>query len=329
MEWELGTPSPIPRKEKHWLLDSDSDDGQLQSTKAPRQPSHTKSKLSPDAISLSSHSALSPIKSARLAQQTDPFMNRILKDTQPPCSVAVQNVPELIDISTTVEDINVDTSQPIRRMGARGPAYGTTTPGTPHSSPDPLGMDSLLDLSQPLSGNQKKRALLRGRRQTPSPSPSLHFQLNDPDLSPGTTSRRRKTKNPERFRRRERPPLWDHQNGMVEMEAVHSGDDISEGCSGSDGQREDEYDREFIADDSHVTQVNSSYDQSAIYRQGLLTQAPRHLSRAFGPSDRSVGGRWAASDSSPSAAMNLSEDQYSIGSFVAADDEPVSYFSDE
>jgi len=123
------------------------------------------------------------------------------------------------------------------------------------------------------------------------------------------------------------------------LEASHSGDEISEGHSGSDGQHEDEYDRKFIADESHLTQMDSSYDQSAIYRQGLFTQAPRAelafrgrpvRKGAFGPSDRRLNERYSGFrvDSSPSASMNRSDDRYSIGSFVVDDEEPVSNLSD-
>ena len=55
------------------------------------------------------------------------------------------------------------------------------------------------------------------------------------------------------------------------MEADLSGEDVRGGSSDSEGV-EDEYDKEFIKD-SDLSQVDTSYDQSAVYRRGLQTQA--------------------------------------------------------
>ncbi len=333
MEWEDGPPSPI-HPGKHWLLDSDSDDEQ-QLVPVELSPPHSSGTSNYFGTgSLSTHSTLPPTVSSP-TQGLGSFMNRIVADMRPPPSATIRKRPQLIDIST-VDDIDSDASQPVRQMGARPSARGSIQPST---SPERLDHGSSLDLSY--HQVHQKRALVRGRKRSSSPIPSQH---QDPTLesgdSPARTSRRRKTETCRSSRKKAQQPLWDHRNDLIEMEASHSGDEISEGHSGSDGQHEDEYDRKFIADESHLTQMDSSYDQSAIYRQGLFTQAPRAelafrgrpvRKGAFGPSDRRLNERWNSGfrvDSSPSASMNRSDDRYSIGSFVVDDEEPVSNLSD-
>ncbi|KAJ7462618.1 hypothetical protein B0H11DRAFT_2053592 [Mycena galericulata] len=58
---------------------------------------------------------------------------------------------------------------------------------------------------------------------------------------------------------------------VYDTEAIHSGDEVSEGSSGSDV--ESESDRQFL-EALPETQMLPSYDQSFAYRQSLLTQAP-------------------------------------------------------
>ena len=342
MEWEDGPPSPI-RTEKHWLLDSD-DEQRVLPIELSSRPSPGESK----SLGTGSHSTHSPLSPIVLSTKTSTrvlgsLMNRIVTDMQSPPSAVIRKRSRLIDLSTTVDDMDTDESQSVRQMGAR---TSTRKNRQPSSSPEPLNYCSSLDLSQYHVPSQKKRAFVKGRKRSPSPILSLHLELEDSSLGsrgspPAPTSHRGKIKTRRSSRRRDPQPFWDHQNDLVEIEASHSGDEISEGFSGSDGQHEDEYDREFIADESRLTQVDSSYDQSAIYRQGLFTQAPRASlafhnrpvrGGVFGPADRRLNERWNGGvrvDSSPSASMNRSDDRYSIGSFVVDDEEPVSYLSDE
>jgi len=119
----------------------------------------------------------------------------------------------------------------------------------------------------------------------------------------------------------------------VENEAAHSGNEISDGAiSGAEDQSEDEYDREF-ANDFPSTQVSPSYNQTQIYRESLLTQAPRGKGPMFarGPMRRKPFGnidrrlpRHPVS-SSPPRDPDEGPDEYEMDSFVVPDDAEISY----
>ncbi|KAJ7071266.1 P-loop containing nucleoside triphosphate hydrolase protein [Mycena amicta] len=117
--------------------------------------------------------------------------------------------------------------------------------------------------------------------------------------------------------------------GLYDMEAIHSGDEVSQGESGSDDE-ESESDRQFLKDIPN-TQVSPSYDQSMVYRQSLLTQMPgRGPQFANRPIRQGLFGgglseiarkqqRATISNSSP-PREDSEPDEYAIGSFVVADD---------
>lgn len=122
-------------------------------------------------------------------------------------------------------------------------------------------------------------------------------------------------------------------NPIFDGEAAHSGDDVSEGYSNSEDDVESESDRLFIKD-SPATQVSQSYDQSMMYRRGLLTQAPgdgpafvagpsrpKPFGRIDGPERRNL-----PSSSPPPPDEDL--DHYEFGTFVVPDDEEISYEQD-
>ncbi|CAG8645682.1 10842_t:CDS:2, partial [Acaulospora colombiana] len=124
----------------------------------------------------------------------------------------------------------------------------------------------------------------------------------------------------------QKPSILD-RNILLEMEAIHSGDEVEAGSSDSEGV-ENSSDREFVVDTS-ATQIDTDYDQSAVYRQGLFTQAP-----AGGPQFTSAPirngylGRGKGNSlthgnfsSSPSRGDEL--DTYSLGSFVVDDDDEI------
>lgn len=122
-------------------------------------------------------------------------------------------------------------------------------------------------------------------------------------------------------------------NAMFEMEATHSGDDVSEGGLSSD---DGEYDQSFV-NDGAPTQAPIGYNQEAVYRQSLMTQpavgvgifsSGRHRKGPFagrGMSDferlrrrRERAGIHGTSSSDP-------EDigEYVMGSFVVEDDDEI------
>ncbi|KDQ63860.1 hypothetical protein JAAARDRAFT_696340 [Jaapia argillacea MUCL 33604] len=117
-------------------------------------------------------------------------------------------------------------------------------------------------------------------------------------------------------------------NPWMDLEAIHSGDEESSGVSDVD-EVESESDRQFLRD-SPATQVSPSYDQSAVYRASLMSQAPIRIPAFANPPVRQGGfggGRQnrlpVVLSSSPRRSDDL-PDEYDIGSFVV-DDEEVSY----
>ncbi|CCM02210.1 uncharacterized protein FIBRA_04290 [Fibroporia radiculosa] len=119
-------------------------------------------------------------------------------------------------------------------------------------------------------------------------------------------------------------------NPWIDVEATHSGDDNSLGSS--DVDRGDEYDRDFVRD-TPETQASPSYDQSAVYRRSLFTQAPggasvpdfagRPVRRGWGAYAR---GRTLNSRPGLSSSPRYEdEDDYEFGSFVVKDDEEIEF----
>lgn len=118
-------------------------------------------------------------------------------------------------------------------------------------------------------------------------------------------------------------------NPWLDVEATHSGDERSVGSS--DVENEDGYEPSFVRD-MPDTQVSPSYDQSAIYRRSLMTQAPagsrqgpvfasRPAARGWGV----VGGRGTSRVVLGSPRYEDENDDYEFGSFVVQDDEDISF----
>lgn len=159
------------------------------------------------------------------------------------------------------------------------------------------------------------------------------------DMPPPSQRRLHRRESPTR---EDRPRQKSHKTsaGLKEIydtEAVHSGDEVSEGSSGSDV--ESESDRQFLQG-LPETQMSPSYDQSLAYRQSLLTQAPgggQIPSFANRPARRAMfgGGRSESSrrrpqvSSSPPPVPDDTMDAYDFGSFVVDDDDDISFLSSE
>ncbi|TFK57422.1 hypothetical protein OE88DRAFT_1651133 [Heliocybe sulcata] len=121
------------------------------------------------------------------------------------------------------------------------------------------------------------------------------------------------------------------RNPWVEAEAVHSGEDSSEGESDDFEEVANEYDLRFLQE-LPETQVSPSYDQEVAYRQSMFTQAPAGVrvpafahrpvkQGKFGP-DRPPRSRRLISSSPP--RENDMPDDYAFGSFVVDDDAEIS-----
>ncbi|KAJ4494291.1 hypothetical protein C8R41DRAFT_829634 [Lentinula lateritia] len=137
----------------------------------------------------------------------------------------------------------------------------------------------------------------------------------------------------DRHKRRKRPRVPMKHNPLYDYEATHSGDEESEGSSGSEDV-ESESDRMFL-EELPETQASPSYDQSLAYRQSLLTQAPDGgPSFASKPVRRGRFGRNSIRTQnsnrrrpgvSSSPTREDETDLYEFGSFVVSDDAEISY----
>ena len=166
------------------------------------------------------------------------------------------------------------------------------------------------------------RRLRQRRSQSKSPSPR----------SPPTKRTKAAAQNGKMKPKRDKTgmliaPEW------VENEATHSGGEISDGAiSGAEDQSENEYDKEFV-NDFPSTQISPSYNQTQIYRQSLLTQAPRGKGPAFarGPMRRRPFGNidrrlpQHTVSSSPPRDPDEGPDEYEMDSFVVPDDAEITY----
>ena len=172
----------------------------------------------------------------------------------------------------------------------------------------------------------QKRLHRRSSNDSPSPSPS-------PSRA-GRSPRRKKRKRPKIFKLRDTAEAA-RLNPWIDVEAAHSGDEVSSGQLSSPlsswalGEGS-ESDRRFVTD-LPATQASPSYDQSAVYRQSLLSQAPVGCKLSVpvfaAPLARSRGApaaalprhdRDVARSSSP--APPDEEDYYMLGSFVVDDE---------
>lgn len=193
--------------------------------------------------------------------------------------------------------------------------------------------------SSPISMPPPSQRRLRRPHDSSSPPPA---QLPDPPASPSIQPRRpRKKKRVFRdYEEAQRANPW------MDVEAVHSGDDAGEGSGGSDDDElGNESDRAFLVEELPETQVpSSSYDQSAVYRRSLFTQAPGSTAAlprfANRPAPRGREGRRGvigaerrvvlSSSSPPSRGDGDGDeaDEYVFGSFVVDDDAEISFMND-
>ncbi|KAA1468605.1 P-loop containing nucleoside triphosphate hydrolase protein [Dentipellis sp. KUC8613] len=116
------------------------------------------------------------------------------------------------------------------------------------------------------------------------------------------------------------------RNPWIDVEASHSGNEYSEGSSEAD-RLDGEGDRSFLHD-SPATQASTSYDQSAVYRQSLLTQAPFGAGGpvfAERPLRRTLLGNRPRAQTPSSPREDDVQDEYILGSFIVDDEADISY----
>ena len=124
--------------------------------------------------------------------------------------------------------------------------------------------------SSPAMPPPSQRRLHRATTHSPSPA-----RQRSPDIDPQASEPRPR---PPKRKKRKFADAVDAQrhNPWIDVEAAHSGDELSQGSD------EDAYDSSMLASegdiqfagDFHPTQASPSYDQAAVYRRSLLTQAP-------------------------------------------------------
>jgi ATP-dependent DNA helicase MPH1 len=170
-------------------------------------------------------------------------------------------------------------------------------------------------------------------RRRPSESLSSPPPLRPPPTPPAKKRRRQKIKVRD-------TAAAARLNPWIDVEAAHSGDEVSDGSAlpSSEMGEEDGSDRRFVTD-LPATQASPSYDQSAVYRQSLLSQAP--AGRPFAvpafaaPPVRRGGGvrgllradatrrRQDVEVARSSSPPPDEEDYYMLGSFVVDDETEI------
>ncbi|KLO13943.1 P-loop containing nucleoside triphosphate hydrolase protein [Schizopora paradoxa] len=172
---------------------------------------------------------------------------------------------------------------------------------------------------EPTFAVRKPRARARAAvQETPSSSPVVTRRITrketrslTPDSPPKPAKRRKTTK---------AAPI--QHNSLMDVEAEHSGEEVSAGESDVE-MVEEESDREFLREIPE-TQASPSYEQTQAYRAGLATQMPtqfKGLKFANGPRrGLVVGPRKPILISSSPGRPN---DYDMNDSFLADDDEPI------
>ncbi|KAI1797687.1 P-loop containing nucleoside triphosphate hydrolase protein [Ganoderma leucocontextum] len=180
-----------------------------------------------------------------------------------------------------------------------------------------LATDILDPESSPLAPPASQRRLKRDRPKAPSPppvQPPKKKKLKFMDTADAQ-----------------------YHNPWIDVEATHSGDEMDVGSS--------EPDIDYIVPDSddHLfleepaeTQMSPSYDQAAVYRRSLMTQAPGgsggpvfankpvRLGQASFGSNYTGSARYRRRATS-SPPVPGKEDEYEFGSFIVDDDADISF----
>jgi ATP-dependent DNA helicase MPH1 len=208
------------------------------------------------------------------------------------------------------------------------PPQSTDRPKTTHpDSHSNSTIEKQPESSSPLRTRPPRRPFkeqaLPDTRLDSSPGPSPPQRRLHRILSPALTSpAKSKTRNAEAIVGR---------NPLLDLEAAHSGDEVSEGSS-SVSEEMDDSDRQFLHE-LPETQVSPSYNQTLVYRESLMSQAPDSSKRPVfttkplrrGPFGRLVPNvKRNVASSSPPRADSL-EDTYAVGTFVVHDDAELSY----
>ncbi|KAJ6574861.1 hypothetical protein B0H19DRAFT_1126072 [Mycena capillaripes] len=314
------------RNNMAWLLDEDDDPDIEIVDSSPvrdRRSRHSQSPaLSDDSVCVVVEATSS--KTAGKRRATSPF-------ALPDESVEIvdfaltQDPDESVELVTDASPIHQPSGPAVRPPGIR--RSDMPPPALPsrflvsHSPPEPS-----FPVRAP--GRVARASRLFDEPESPAPPPSQR-RLHRRESSPVPEGRR-----PQSSRKLISRPKKFYG---IDIEAIHSGDEVSEGSSGS--EVESESDRQFLQA-LPETQMSPSYDQSFAYRQSLLTQAPgvgriphfanRPMRKGmFGGGLSESSRRRPHVSSSPPRDPDEEPDAYDIGSFVVDDDEDISFLSSE
>jgi hypothetical protein len=315
-----------------WLLDSDSDSAPVISKSSNTFKQSPPNSQTPrgQLESLNSHSVASPVvKPFRPhgASERESFTEKLIPNMEPPGS-STKSTLAFFDLSDTSIELLPNIGQ-----NKRNDAGSFRQPHGPEVI-SPFVTHAKLPLSLPAQSSSPIRPPGRIKRDKKSIKAALAHTLSseveeehysgydDSDASHDNPILAHKyTTENKKHRRR---PVYDRNNEFVAIEADLSGEDAAGGSTDTEGE-EDQYDRAFIADDDVTQHVD--YDQTAMYLQGLQTQAPAGFNFAnrpvrvgvFGQGFSKSSRRPAYLSSSPPRKLD-SEDAYEFGSFVVEDE---------
>ncbi|KAJ3870141.1 P-loop containing nucleoside triphosphate hydrolase protein [Lentinula novae-zelandiae] len=310
--WSQSPPRVSPSRNVQnmaWLLEDEDEDGQLDFDIVNSSPvvERTQQPLEPDNSVLDlNDSDSSPGRSPSQCRMSVDDSLEFMDDASSPTRSAYTRVSSPVDSSSIYIHASPQAPEPsfaIRPMGKKR----ITTLAFTNSSPS---------IESPA---QTHRRLHRRHESSGSEMP--------PPTIPGIK------RSQDKHKRRKRPRVPMKHNPLYDYEATHSGDEESEGSSGSEDV-ESESDRMFL-EELPETQASPSYDQSLAYRQSLLTQAPDGgPSFASKPVRRGRFGRNSIRTQnsnrrrpgvSSSPTREDETDLYEFGSFVVSDDAEISY----
>lgn len=251
--------------------------------------------------------------------------------------------PVLSDMLNGIKPRQLGPKASVPRLGMPPPALPTRFGAPIKSSPSAPNVDNDDEMSPPAltfavrrPGNQTKKKVQvelfdsSPLAAIPPTKKRLHRQRSEePDAVSSSPQLKRKK------RRFADVVEAQKHNPWIDVEAGHSGDEMSAGGT-EDEDGLSECDRGFIVDNTQ-TQASPSYNQTAVYRRSLMTQAPGGSMPAFAQRPVRRGGgvlpahgesrRRILLSSSPPQEQN-SDDYYHFGSFVVEDDAEISYADD-
>jgi ATP-dependent DNA helicase MPH1 len=328
-------------KNMAWLLEGDDEpDIEIHSSPIPdrKRPSSARPPSNyDDTIEIVNSSVpSSPAGRGSLQVQVQPGDSiEILEDN----SVEVLSSKPLT--STPLIPLHINTATPKRKKPLRN--IDMLPPGLPTRLMMSSPSSSVSDIEYPEPSFAVRPAGRRPKKRVDIPSDPESPLRDRPSPSLRRLQRRRSetSPTPALVSRPLRPQKWPDSdarrihNPWIDVEAAHSGDDVSEGFSQVD-EVETGSDQQFLQGHPE-TQMSPSYDQTLAYRQSLFTQAPAGgKAPVFANRPAARGAFYAAGLAvrrplvSSSPPINRDEpNEYSMGSFVVDDDAEITYASSD